>query len=73
MGNGEGMSLKPSFGGTGSPATGKGIGNRDELPHIPQRMASRAQNLLEQAHLKAQVHPLRKGGSDRAAFSHCPV
>ena len=34
-----------------------------ELPsHIPQRMASRAQNLLEPADLKAQVQPLRERG-----------
>ncbi|GAB4377533.1 MAG: RNA 3'-terminal phosphate cyclase [Elainellaceae cyanobacterium] len=34
-----------------------------ELPsHIPQRMASRAENLLAQAQLKAQVQPLRKRG-----------
>ena len=41
----------------------KGLAIVTELPaHIPQRMASRAQNLLEQAHLKAQVQPLRERG-----------
>lgn len=41
----------------------KGVAVVTELPsHIPQRMASRAQNLLEQAHLKAQVQPLRERG-----------
>ena len=34
-----------------------------ELPsHIPQRMANRAQNLLQQAHLAAQIQPLRGRG-----------
>ena len=34
-----------------------------ELPsHIPQRMANRAQNLLQQAHLPAQIQPLRGRG-----------
>ena len=34
-----------------------------ELPsHIPQRMANRAQNLLQQAHLPAQIQPLRRRG-----------
>lgn len=34
-----------------------------ELPsHIPQRMANRAHNLLEQANLQAQVQPLRARG-----------
>ncbi len=41
----------------------KGLAIVTELPaHIPQRMANRAQNLLEQAHLKAQVQPLRERG-----------
>jgi RNA 3'-terminal phosphate cyclase (ATP) len=41
----------------------KGLAIATELPsHIPQRMASRAQNLLEQAQLKAQVQPLRSRG-----------
>lgn len=34
-----------------------------ELPsHIPQRMASRAENLLQQANLKAQIQPARLKG-----------
>ncbi|HEY9662867.1 MAG TPA: RNA 3'-terminal phosphate cyclase, partial [Allocoleopsis sp.] len=41
----------------------KGLAIVTELPsHIPQRMASRAQNLLEQAQLKAQVQPRRERG-----------
>lgn len=41
----------------------KGLAIVTELPsHIPQRMASRAQNLLEQAQLKAQVQPQRSRG-----------
>ncbi len=51
----------------------KGLAIVTELPsHIPQRMANRAQNLLSQAHLKAQVQPnTGSGGSDqvRAFFS----
>lgn len=40
-----------------------GLAIATELPsHIPQRMASRAQNLLEQARLKAQVEPRRERG-----------
>jgi len=51
---------KPSFGGEQQV---KGLAIVTTL-HIPQRMASH-QNLLEQAHLKAQVHPAERGGSDR--------
>jgi RNA 3'-terminal phosphate cyclase (ATP) len=41
----------------------KGLAIATELPsHIPQRMANRAQNLLEQAQLKAQVQPQRARG-----------
>jgi RNA 3'-terminal phosphate cyclase (ATP) len=41
----------------------KGLAIATELPsHIPQRMANRAQNLLEQAQLKAQVKPQRERG-----------
>ncbi|MBD1997848.1 RNA 3'-phosphate cyclase [Leptolyngbya sp. FACHB-541] len=41
----------------------KGLAIATELPsHIPQRMANRAQNLLEQAQLKAQVQPQRERG-----------
>ena len=41
----------------------KGLAIVTQLPsHIPQRMASRAQNLLEQAHLQARVQPLRERG-----------
>jgi len=41
----------------------QGLAIVTELPsHIPQRMASRANNLLEQAQLKARVQPLRSRG-----------
>ncbi|HEY9622344.1 MAG TPA: RNA 3'-terminal phosphate cyclase [Crinalium sp.] len=41
----------------------RGLAIATELPsHIPQRMASRAENLLQQAHLKAQVIPRRERG-----------
>jgi RNA 3'-terminal phosphate cyclase (ATP) len=41
----------------------RGLAIVTELPsHIPQRMASRAQNLLEQVQLKAQVQPRRERG-----------
>jgi RNA 3'-terminal phosphate cyclase (ATP) len=41
----------------------RGLAVVTELPsHIPQRMASRADNLLREAHLKAQVQPLRERG-----------
>lgn len=41
----------------------KGLAIVTELPsHIPQRMASRAENLLEQAQLKAKVQPRRERG-----------
>lgn len=41
----------------------KGLAIVTELPsHIPQRMASRAENLLAQAQLKAQVQPRRERG-----------
>lgn len=41
----------------------QGVAIVTELPsHIPQRMASRARNLLEQAQLKAQVQPRRERG-----------
>jgi RNA 3'-terminal phosphate cyclase (ATP) len=34
-----------------------------ELPaHIPQRMANRAENLLQQANLPAQIQPVRERG-----------
>jgi RNA 3'-terminal phosphate cyclase (ATP) len=46
----------------------KGLAIVTELPsHIPQRMASRAQNLLEQAQLKAQVQPRRERGAGPGA------
>lgn len=41
----------------------RGLAVVTELPsHIPQRMASRAQNLLEQANLRASVQPKRERG-----------
>jgi RNA 3'-terminal phosphate cyclase (ATP) len=41
----------------------RGLAIVTELPsHIPQRMAMRAENLLDQADLKAQVRPLRERG-----------
>jgi RNA 3'-terminal phosphate cyclase (ATP) len=41
----------------------RGLAVATELPsHIPQRMASRAENLLQQAHLKAKVQPVRERG-----------
>ncbi|MEW6497968.1 MAG: RNA 3'-terminal phosphate cyclase, partial [Cyanobacteriota bacterium] len=41
----------------------RGLAVVTELPsHIPQRMASRAQNLLQQANLKGYVQPLRARG-----------
>ncbi len=41
----------------------RGLAVVTELPsHIPQRMASRAENLLQQANLKAQVQPVRERG-----------
>ncbi len=41
----------------------KGLAIVTQLPaHIPQRMAMRAENLLHQADLKAQVQPLRERG-----------
>lgn len=41
----------------------RGLGAVTGLPsHIPQRMAMRAENLLHQANLKAQVQPLRERG-----------
>lgn len=41
----------------------RGLAVVTELPsHIPQRMASRAQNLLQQANLKGNVQPLRAKG-----------
>ncbi|PPS43383.1 RNA 3'-terminal phosphate cyclase [Chroococcidiopsis sp. TS-821] len=41
----------------------RGLAVVTELPsHIPQRMASRAENLLRQAHLKATVTPSREKG-----------
>lgn len=41
----------------------RGLAIATELPsHIPQRMASQAENLLTQAQLKAQVKPLRERG-----------
>lgn len=41
----------------------RGLAVVTELPsHIPQRMAMRAENLLEQAHLKARVQPRRERG-----------
>jgi RNA 3'-terminal phosphate cyclase (ATP) len=64
-GNGDGVgSLKPiQILERGALQQIKGLAIVTELPsHIPQRMASRAQNLLEQAHLKAQVQPKRERG-----------
>ncbi|MBW4422484.1 MAG: RNA 3'-phosphate cyclase [Myxacorys californica WJT36-NPBG1] len=64
-GNGDGVgSLKPILLlERGALRQVKGLAIVTELPsHIPQRMASRAQNLLEQAHLKAQVQPRRERG-----------
>ncbi len=41
----------------------RGLAVVTELPsHIPQRMANRAENLLQQAHLSAQIQPLRGRG-----------
>ena len=41
----------------------RGLAVVTQLPsHIPQRMASRAENLLHEAHLKATVRPLREKG-----------
>lgn len=41
----------------------RGVAAVTELPsHIPQRMAMRAENLLQQANLKAHVQPLRERG-----------
>src|SRR5919202_4245833 len=41
----------------------RGLAVVTQLPsHIPQRMAMRAENLLQQAHLKAQVQPVRERG-----------
>ena len=41
----------------------RGLAIVTELPsHIPQRMAMRAENLLQQADLKAQVQPVRERG-----------
>lgn len=41
----------------------RGLAVVTQLPsHIPQRMASRAENLLREAHLKAHVQPLRGRG-----------
>ena len=41
----------------------RGLAVVTELPsHIPQRMASRAENLLHDAHLKASVQPRRERG-----------
>lgn len=65
QGNGGGVgSLKPiQLSERGALRQVKGLAIVTELPsHIPQRMASRAQNLLEQAQLKAQVQPRRERG-----------
>ncbi|MDJ0620465.1 MAG: RNA 3'-terminal phosphate cyclase [Calothrix sp. MO_192.B10] len=41
----------------------RGLAVVTELPsHIPQRMANRAENLLQQAHLPAQIKPVRERG-----------
>ncbi len=41
----------------------RGLAVVTELPsHIPQRMANRAENLLRQAHLPAQIQPVRGRG-----------
>jgi RNA 3'-terminal phosphate cyclase (ATP) len=41
----------------------RGLAVVTELPsHIPQRMAMRAENLLQQAHLKGKVQPVRERG-----------
>jgi RNA 3'-terminal phosphate cyclase (ATP) len=64
-GNGDGVgSLKPfQILERGALQQVKGLAIVTELPsHIPQRMASRARNLLEQAQLKAQVQPRRERG-----------
>lgn len=64
-GNGDGVgSLKPiQLLERGVLRQVKGLAIVTELPsHIPQRMANRAQNLLEQAQLKAQVQPRRERG-----------
>jgi RNA 3'-terminal phosphate cyclase (ATP) len=64
-GNGSGVgSLKPiQMLERGALRQVKGLAIVTELPsHIPQRMASRAHNLLEQAQLKAQVQPQRERG-----------
>ncbi len=42
----------------------RGLAVVTELPsHIPQRMASRAENLLHQANLKVNIQPLRERGA----------
>lgn len=48
----------------------QGVAVVTELPsHIPQRMTSRSQNLLQQAHLKSNIQPLRaKGIAPGAGF-----
>jgi RNA 3'-terminal phosphate cyclase (ATP) len=64
-GNGNGVgSLKPiELLERGALQQIKGLAIVTELPsHIPQRMASRAQNLLGQAQLKAQIQPRRERG-----------
>lgn len=64
-GNGGGVgSLKPiQILERGALQQVKGLAIVTELPsHIPQRMANRAQNLLEHARLKAQVKPQRERG-----------
>ncbi|MBD1912087.1 MULTISPECIES: RNA 3'-terminal phosphate cyclase [unclassified Leptolyngbya] len=64
-GNGAGVgSLKPlQLLERGALQQVKGLAIVTELPsHIPQRMASRAQTLLEQAQLKAQIQPRRERG-----------
>jgi RNA 3'-terminal phosphate cyclase (ATP) len=64
-GNGDGVgSLKPiQLVERGTFNQVKGLAIATELPsHIPQRMASRAENLLAQAQLKAKVQPRRERG-----------
>jgi len=64
-GNGDGVgSLKPiQLLERGALRQVTGLAIATELPsHIPQRMASRAENLLTQAQLKAKVQPRRERG-----------
>jgi len=52
---------KPSFGGTGSPATGKGI--KTELPsHIPPTDGEPGTESVGASSSESPVQPLREGG-----------